>query len=178
MRMVDVVECNSALDRHHLFFDNFFTSHRLLINLSDKKVCATGTVRENRTNGASNVMMSKVVMKKKERGYFDFVCDGKVYVAKWNENATVCVASNCLTHEPTHVVRRYVKPNPNQAVTQLHLIHQYNQGMGGVDYGSSPVNISTDVAWQEMVVAAVPECNQPDGGGSLACLQQSARWRT
>ena len=133
MKMVDVVKCNSALNRHHLFFDNFFTSHRLLTNLSDKKVCATGTIRENRTNGASSVLMSKVVMKKKERGYFDFVCDGKVYVAKWNDNATVCVASNCLTHEPTHVVRRYVKRNPNQAVTQPHLIHRYNQGMGGVD---------------------------------------------
>lgn len=79
------------------------------------------------------VLKTSSEMKKKERGFYDFVCDGAVCVIKWKDNATVCVASNAFSHEPTHVVCRYVKPNPSQSVVQPHLIHQYNLGMGGVD---------------------------------------------
>ena len=38
------------------------------------------------------------------------VRDGRVCAVTWTDNSTVCIASNSLSHEPTHVVRRYVKP--------------------------------------------------------------------
>jgi hypothetical protein len=56
-----------------------------------------------------------------------------VFVAKWKDNATVCIASNWLSHVPVHTVRRYVKPNPNPLVKQPDLTHQCNNGIGGVD---------------------------------------------
>ena len=84
-------------------------------------------------SGAQQVLMASNEMRKKDRGYYDSVCDGHVCNVKWMDNSTVCIASNSLTHKPTHVVRRYVKPNPNQSVLQPHLIHQYNAGMGSVD---------------------------------------------
>ena len=132
-KMVDVLEQNSLLNTRHIFFDNFFTSYRLLFALRERGVRATGTIRENRTGGAHKVLMASSELKKKQRGYFDSVCDGRICVVKWMDNSTVCIASNSLTHEPTHVVRRYVKPNPNHSVQQPHIIHQYNSGMGGVD---------------------------------------------
>jgi len=49
------------------------------------------------------------------------------------DNSTVCIASNSLSHEPTHVVRRYVTPNPNQSVVQPHIIQEYNIDMASVD---------------------------------------------
>ena len=36
--------------RYHVFFDNFFTSLRLLKGLSDLGIAATGTIRSNRTD--------------------------------------------------------------------------------------------------------------------------------
>ena len=64
---------------------------------------------------------------------FPLRTDGIVYITKWNDNSVVNVASNCLTHEPVRQVRRRVKNQPNQEVSQPNLIRDYNQGMGGVD---------------------------------------------
>jgi len=132
-KMVNVVERNSSLNAHHIYFDNFFTSYNLLSALRDRGMCATGTIRENRTVGAHTVLMTSKDMKKKERGYYDSACDGRICIVQWMDNSTVCIANNSLSHEPTHVVRQYVKPNPNQSVVQPHIIHQYNIGMGDVD---------------------------------------------
>ena len=38
-KMVDVVEHNSSLNAHHIYFDNFFTSYHLLSALRDRGVC-------------------------------------------------------------------------------------------------------------------------------------------
>ena len=51
-------------------------------------------LRDNRTSGADKVVTSAKDMKKKERASFDFVCDGTVFVVKWNDNSIVNVASN------------------------------------------------------------------------------------
>ena len=131
--MVEVVRENSDVAKHHFFFDNFFTSHKLLSDLASEKVKATGTVRENRTWGANRDLMSTKVMKKSTRGTIDFCCDGTVFMCKWNDNSVITVASNCQTHSPVHEVWRPVKGQPVNNVQQPHLIHAYNQGMGGVD---------------------------------------------
>lgn len=49
MKMVDLIEYPQ---RHRLFFDNFFSSHRLLCLLKSKQLRATGTIRSNRVAGA------------------------------------------------------------------------------------------------------------------------------
>lgn len=38
--------------QHQVFFDNFFTSYQLLTLLSERRFCATGTVRNNRLDDA------------------------------------------------------------------------------------------------------------------------------
>ena len=50
---------------HEIYFDNFFTSTRLLQLLSEKGYITVGTIRENRTNGASKSMIFNQVMKRK-----------------------------------------------------------------------------------------------------------------
>jgi len=77
--------------------------------------------------------MSSAELKKKPRGDFDYCSDGTVYVTKWNDNAIVGVASNCLTHEPIQTATRRVKGASNTTVQQPYLIRQYNEFMGGVD---------------------------------------------
>jgi hypothetical protein len=132
--MVDVVRAHSSYLYHTFFFDNFFTSVKLLETLTDRGIRATGTVRDNRIGDAKNCLITSKTMKKKEiRGNFQYCCNGKVYIAKWNDNAVVNVASNCYTHEPVLSVTRRVKGSSQVAVTQPHLVRRYNEGMGGVD---------------------------------------------
>ncbi|XP_064097495.1 piggyBac transposable element-derived protein 3-like [Macrobrachium nipponense] len=93
---------------------------------------AAGTIRENRSAGAAKALSATKELQKMERGTFDQRCDGKVYVAKWNDNAVVGIASNCVTHDRVHTVKRRVKDGVKD-VSQLHLINSCNKGMGGVD---------------------------------------------
>ena len=117
--------------------NNFFTSYKLLaFRLGIRESETTGTVRENRTGGANRDLTSNKVMKKSTSGTFDFRSGGTVFMCKWNDNlvnSVITVASNCKTHSPVHEVRRRVKGQPVNNVQQPHLIHAYNQGMGGVD---------------------------------------------
>ena len=56
--MVDVITTNSSALLHELYFDNFFTSHSLMFDLAKIDVQATGTIRENRTAGSNQKMIS------------------------------------------------------------------------------------------------------------------------
>ena len=61
--LLEVVSRSSEPKYHEIYFDNFFTSTRLLQLLSEKGYITVGTIRENRTNGASKSMISNQVMK-------------------------------------------------------------------------------------------------------------------
>ena len=91
-------------------------------------------MRDNRIGDAKHHLTSSKALKKKaSRGSFEYCCNGKVYTAKWYDNAVVNVASNCYTHEPVHSVTHRVKGNSQVAVTQPRLVQRYNERMGGVD---------------------------------------------
>ena len=130
--LVDIIISKSDITGHELYFDNFFTSYKLLSELSDKGVRATGTVRETRIANATKKIISSKDLKKEERGTFDFCSDGKVYFAKWHDNSIVTIASNLENHQPVHKARRRVKGGEKQ-VPQPHLLCSYNKRMGGVD---------------------------------------------
>ena len=77
---------------------------------------------------AHHQLISSIELKKKPPGDFDYRSDGIVYIAKWNDNAIVGIASNCLTHELIQTVNRRVKSAPNIAVQQPFIIRQYRLG--------------------------------------------------
>ena len=68
--LVNIVCVKSAPKHHRFYFDNFFSSYTLLADLREKEVLATGTIRENRTNGASGLMND--LKKKSDRGAYDY----------------------------------------------------------------------------------------------------------
>jgi len=55
--------------QHAIYFDNFFTSHKLMIKLRQSGFHATGTVREPRLIG--NELENSKSLQKKERGAYD-----------------------------------------------------------------------------------------------------------
>ena len=117
--------------QHVVFFDNFFTSHKLLTDLAQRNIRACGTIRENRTGNCP--LMDKKVIKKKGRGTYDFKSDGTVLCAKWNDNTPVTVASNYYGVNPIQKVERFVKNEQKKYIDQPFLISMYNKGIGGVD---------------------------------------------
>ena len=129
---MQVIYNNSDVTQHELFFDNVFSSYKLLTSVASQSVRAVGTVRENRIYHATQSMKTNKELKRRGRGSFDYRYDGLVYVAKWNDNSIVHVCSNYSTHEPVHKCKRRVK-GATLDVPPPHLMSAYNKGMGGVD---------------------------------------------
>lgn len=118
--------------QHKVYFDNFFTSHKLMVKLRLKKIFATGTVRENRT---SKCPMSSD-FKKSDRGHYEVKYDqqNKVLVVRWNDNAVVNMMSNFEDIYPTSWAERYSRKE--KKVVKLpcpKIVGSYNKYMGGVD---------------------------------------------
>lgn len=111
----------------------FFTSSQLLADLSISDVKAVGTVRQNRTTAAAKAMKAKSVMKKSDRGIYDYHSEGKIFFCIWNDNSIVNIRSNFLTDEPVQSVKRTVKQKSDVDVAQSFLVKEYNSMMGGFD---------------------------------------------
>ena len=63
----------------------------------------------NRTNGATDNIIPEKGMKKKERGSYDFTCDGNVFSTIRKDNALVKTMLTVHTHEPLQYALRFKK---------------------------------------------------------------------
>ena len=163
LQMINIVARlqDGNLAESEFFFDNYFTGYDLMKHLADRKIMATGTVRSNRTKGATEKMTSDKIMKKKERGSYDYTCDGNVFCTIWNDNSVVRTMSTVHTHEPVQNASRFKKGVTGRiALTQPFVIKKYNEGMGGVDVmdrliGSYRPRISAKKWWFTLFVNAL-----------------------
>jgi len=117
-----------------LYFDNFFTSLRLLQHLSERNIRATGTVRANRIEDCPVMPVDQC--KKSVRGTYDYSLDtqSSTIVVRWNDNSVVTLASNCHGVEPVGTAQRWSCAEKTRiSISQPYLIGQYNRNMGGVD---------------------------------------------
>ena len=71
-----------------------------MIELAEKCVRATGTIRQSRTEGANKQLVQSKELRKKEKSAYDYCSDGKVYIAKWHDNSAVNIANNWENHKP------------------------------------------------------------------------------
>lgn len=117
---------------HEFYFDNFFTSCRLMKDLSANNIRATGTIRSNRTEKCP--LKSEKDMKATERGTHDYRSNGSVLLCRWNDNSVVTVATTFGRVEPQKFTRRFSRAQKKSIlVHQPRLIANYNSFMGGVD---------------------------------------------
>ena len=103
----------------------------MISDLAKINVRATDKIRENRTAGTNQKMISSKQLQKQERGYFKYCCNATLYIAKWHDSSIVTILSNWESHIPVHKVRRRVKGGGKE-VLQPHLINSYNKGMGAL----------------------------------------------
>lgn len=110
----------------------FFSSYKILKELSEIGVRATGTIRNNRMN---NCPLSKDDVKKSERGTFDYKSDGDVFlICVQKDSNVVTIISNFDTVLPTNSFSRYyVAKKKKVSISQPNLIENYNLHMGGAD---------------------------------------------
>ena len=75
-----------------MYFDNYFTSVRLLRFLSNEGYCATGTIREGRTEKCP--LSAPNEMKKAMRGSTDFRSFEEIMLVRWKDNNVVTITTN------------------------------------------------------------------------------------
>lgn len=116
---------------YQIYFDNYFTSLKLLTHLSQKGFCATGTLRENRVEKCP--LKSKQEWNKAERGSSHCVSSEDVVVVQWKDNKVVSAATNFDTSANKSASRYCRETKSKINIPQPGIIYNYNRGMGGVD---------------------------------------------
>ena len=117
----------------HVYFDNFFTSVDLLLDLYQSGLHGCGTVRTNQKGFPRQL---KPIVKKgmKERGESKTYQHKNLTSSAWQDNKTVTVAAtNC---DPTvqEQVSRKQKDGTSIPVKSPQSVVLYNKYMGGVDH--------------------------------------------
>lgn len=114
--------CNNRQD-HSMFFGNFFSSYKLMLQLGEMGFRATGTIQNDRIDKCPLVLINN--MKKKDRVIG--------VIGSWNKNSVVPVRSNAYGLLPLGQVKTWKKRQGNINVEQPAVNVHYNCGMGGVD---------------------------------------------
>lgn len=114
---------------HHLYFDNYFSTYSLLVELKIKKILACGTVQANRKH-----LPSLKEDRNLKRGEYDWrVSDTGVSFMKWKDKKSVHLISNF--HNPADVteVTRTCKDGSKEVVPCPVALKEYNEHMNSVD---------------------------------------------
>ena len=119
---------------YKIYFDNWFSSLKLMSLLKIKGFPCIGTLNKARLKGCP--LLTDGEMKKRERGTSDYRTDihSGVIVVKWLDNNTVCLASTYAGITPQDTCRRWnVKDKSRVEVSRPAIVYEYNRHMGGVD---------------------------------------------
>lgn len=121
---------------HKLFFDNYYTTIKLLVELYKLGIFATGTIRSNRLSDA--VLKNEKELSKDGRGSMDHrvaeIEGVELCITRWYDNNVVNCLSTLHGCHPINLVQRWSpKEKTYLQITQPHVIKSYNQYMGGVD---------------------------------------------
>ena len=117
---------------HHVYFDNYFTSVSLLVDLLKVGVYGCGTMRVNRKGSPDEL---PAVAKKgfNERGQSKTWQSGNLTVSVWQDSKPVVVAASNSDPLTWMSVTRKQKDGTRINVTSPMSVVQYNKYMGGVD---------------------------------------------
>ncbi|KAK3881612.1 hypothetical protein Pcinc_011469 [Petrolisthes cinctipes] len=132
--ILDKLQVIHPTKKFSLYFDNFFTSIKLIDEINNMGHDATGTVRKNRVEKCP--FTNPKTFGKSPRGSEEHFCDtsSQIVVVRWNDNGIVTIASSEHGVSPKVKAERYVASQKKRAkIPMPNAIHQYNKKMGGVD---------------------------------------------
>lgn len=109
---------------HHVYFDNFFSSVKLLEHLASNDTYACATVRSNRKD------LPPCAKDKLGQGQKLVHQKGNVVFTRWHDKRDVSIiSSNCSPLAIDLVVNKQ-----NQQISKPAVVDHYNKHMGGVDF--------------------------------------------
>ncbi|KAL3242510.1 hypothetical protein MRX96_021077 [Rhipicephalus microplus] len=112
-----------------VFFDNFFSSTKLLQVLREKDILACGTFRVNKRDLPQVVKENN----KLERGSYIWRRKAEVVAYQWRDSKNVHLMSNYHDPEDRVQVHRTLQNGKKMAVECPSVVKDYNTWMGGVD---------------------------------------------
>lgn len=128
-KVVSNLTCKLEGTKFHICFDNFFTSVKLMENLFQKDIFATGTIRANR-KGLPTCARQKKKLKKHEHNWC--VKDHVGYV-QWQDTKLVHVVSTAFSPDTMITAKRTQKNGSKSDIEIPKVIAEYTKRMGGVD---------------------------------------------
>lgn len=134
--VLGLVEAAGVGEKNRLYFDNLFTSVKLLKELDRRGIKSTGTLRENRVSPQMNFTPKKTFEKKCVRGQCEerLSPDGSICALRWMDNGAVTMLSTCHAKLPLHDANRYDRKGKRKIVVRMpDSVYNYNQYMGGND---------------------------------------------
>jgi hypothetical protein len=134
--VLQLAECIPEGRHYKLYFDNWFTSVKLVEHLATRKIWACGTVQERRLAGLK--FIDDKQLRKLNRGAFDEhetqAGSSAITAVKWNDSRSVCLLSSFVTSHPVTEVRRFDKKKREYTNISIpNIVSTYNKHMGGVD---------------------------------------------
>ena len=131
---------------YHLYFDNFYTSPKLVKDLYELQIPSCGTAAENRRAFPEAMKRGKEWARGKDRGAMRWVRDGQCLALQWKDNRPVTMLTSIHTaNDFVHVSRKEKTANrwQNIRVKQPKSIDDYNAYMNGVDRSDQIIGKST-----------------------------------
>ena len=117
----------------HVYFDNYFSSVDLLLDLFRAGLYACGTLRTNR-KGFPSQLKTPAQKELKEWGESKTYKNGNLTVAVWQDNKHVTIIATKSDPTNTDTVTRKRKDGSRQSYSCPTSVALYNQNMGGVDH--------------------------------------------
>ena len=127
-----VLKLSQGLDKkgYHLFFDNFFTSISLPIDLLKRGLYACGTLRRD---SFPKDLLEKAKKGFKARGDSETRQYSNITVSVWQVNKPVVVAATNSDPTTSNLVTHKQKDGTELEVISPESVNSYNKYMGGVD---------------------------------------------
>ena len=121
---------------YHLYFDNFYTSVKLVKDLFQVLIPATGTAAENRRGFPETMKKGQQWARRKARGSMRWDRDGVCLAQQWKDNRSVTILTSIDNANDFVMVARKEKVGGvwrNINVKQPKAIEHYNNYMNAVD---------------------------------------------
>lgn len=141
--VIELVKSLPKTANFKLYFDNYFTTLKLMLLLHEKfQIHTTGTIRTNRLKNCP--LESEANLRSQGRGSMDAVVDlnSNITVVRWLDNSTVTLASTYASIEPATTVRRWSRKEKKIVnVSCPFIVSEYNRSMGGVDLSDMLISL-------------------------------------
>ena len=109
---------------HHVYFDNFYSTLKLLSDLEQEETFACGTIRSDRGSFPETFTRAKL-----KRGESVYLRHGNIVAVHWFDKRDVYAVSSIHNNSEQEVTRR----GDSVPVMKPRIISEYNKYMNGVD---------------------------------------------